>query len=414
MKLRSSVSALAVVAVCAALTLGAAAPASAAVAPGDGAVVFNADGSPIGSELTYGADATPQFVYTSTTGDDDSWGLIDGTPVNDYSATAGIPLGFGVNVQGSVYEQVAVGSNGAVCLVPADDAAATAIYECSSFSFSPLSSATQVAADDPERDSTVFMPLYGDQNPTYGVPVDLDADDVPDACTYGSFLFENDGDYYCSTVSWGSTSYEGKPAFAVTWYHNPEYAADDESRYNTYQLILVDNGAGDATVVFNYDETNLRGSSAGNLASETALAADCAIAEEAGDDADYSSVGYSSYSATTTEVSALDLFGPACLGGLTPTPTEQLMTGGLSQLSLNSLNSTVAGRYAFALVDGFPTLTLPAVIVDPVVVAPAAAAPAAQLAATGLDAESAIAFGSMLLAAGLALVVWRRTRTIAE
>src|SRR5690606_8914101 len=91
-----------------------------AVEPGAGAVLFNPDGSPIGSETVY-PSGYAQYVYTSTTQDDDAWGLdADGNPANDEGAgyAYGIPLGFEVLIDGILYDSAVVGGNGFLCLVP--------------------------------------------------------------------------------------------------------------------------------------------------------------------------------------------------------------------------------------------------------------------------------------------------------
>ncbi len=125
------------VATCALLAVGAL-PA-AATTPGDGAVIFNPDGTPIGSELTYGGSFTPQYVYTAETQDDDYWGLDTGSvPANDAgiftSVDTGVPLGFTIDVNGVVYDQALVSSNGGVCLVSSTDPGANESYnECDNF-----------------------------------------------------------------------------------------------------------------------------------------------------------------------------------------------------------------------------------------------------------------------------------------
>ncbi len=401
---------LAAVVATAALVLLSAGPAS-AVDPGDGAVIFNPDGTPIGSELTYDG-GTPQFVYTSETDDDDYWGLdSDGFPANeeDYFGTlsAGIPLGFTVTVSGISYDEAYVNSNGGVCLTSSSDPASQgSLNECDDFYYELVGSVFDLDYSGDTDNYAAFFPLNNDQYPSYGsTPVDgPDPDSTVDSCTFGAFLFEYEAVFYCSSVFWGTTTYEGKPAFAATWYHNPDYYADTDTDFNTFQVLLVNDGGGNVTVVYNYDEVNEEG---GNLdfdpTSTFANEAACAAAydEGNGDTAEYLSIGMGGVNFTTSEASYLNLFGPACDDGINPQTADALGTDGSYELASHSLNSTVPGRYVFRVVDGLGTLTMPA----------APPAPAPRLAETG-SATSGIwmAAAGTLLLGGIVVVAASRRR----
>ena len=159
-----------------------------AVEPGTGAVLFNPDGSPIGSETVYPSGLS-QFVYTSETEDDDAWGLgSDGNPGNedDTGFTAGIPLGFEVLIDGILYDSAVVGSNGGLCLIPTtgiNDAVDTVCDDYSEGASAILSDGYLSGTDGAV--AAVFA-LFNDQYPPNAeTPVDTDDPDLePDAARY--------------------------------------------------------------------------------------------------------------------------------------------------------------------------------------------------------------------------------------
>ncbi|WP_168627609.1 MULTISPECIES: hypothetical protein [unclassified Cryobacterium] len=373
------------------LVLGAAVPASAA--DGDGAVLFNPDGTPIGSEYTPTAD--PLYVYTSVTGDDDYWGLDSaGNPANidgDFGVmSSGIPLGFVVNVAGVNYDEVFVGSNGSLCLYSSTDATVGAW--CDDYDVMPI------LFTDPDWVGTgtsyaAFAVLNNDQDPRDSdEPIDTDADSINDACEFGAFYFADQGGEYCSSISWGHTTYDGRAAFAATWYHNPTYSWDDDTEFNTYQIILVDDGAGNVTVVYNYDAVTSDGFT---LDWWIGYANACEDAYAAGDTAEYLGIGMGGINGTDGSTTMFDPFGAECMGGDDSTPRDNLVDGGAQSLITNSLNSTVPGRYIFRVLDGLATTTMPAAT-------PPTAPAAPQLAATGTSPLPLVVLGALALGLGLA------------
>lgn len=391
----------------AAVLIGTVAAPALAVDPGDGAVIFNLDGTPIGSELLYDS-GTPQFVYTSETDDDDYWGLdASGFPANEDvsfdTLNGGIPLGFTVIVSGISYDEAFVNSNGGLCLTSSSDPASQgAVPECTGFYDELIGSVFSLDYSGQTDHYAGFLPLNVDQDPTAAsTPQDgPDADLTPDSCTFGAFLFEFEADFYCSSIFWGATTYEGKAAFAATWYHDPEYDEVDPAVYNTYQVLLVNEGSGNVTVVYNYDEVNDSGENLDfNPASTVANEAACAAAydDANGDAADYLAIGMGGVNFTTSTSTHLSLFGPACDGGYNPQTAEALSTGGSYELASHSLNSTVPGRYIFRVVDGLPTLGLAAVTPEP------------GLANTGTSTSevSLVGFGLLMLG-GLVFATSRR------
>ena len=367
--MRSSRPALAVLAVAALISSGVlvAAGSASAVEPGAGAVIFNPDGTPIGSQLVYGASNTPQFVYTDPTSDDDAWGLDAGSePANAGAATSGIPLGFSVTVDGVSYDQAVVSSNGSVCLLSSTDPTSQASLDECAYTYGTLIGDIGDAEYTDGTDNYAIFSAFGSDlyPPSASTPVDgADADALPDSCTFGAFLYEHLGTFYCSVVSWGLTTYEGKQAFAATWFHDPDISAADETDFNSLQLLLVNDGAGNATVVYNYDEINHIGRALGDDGPGWADGiGDACLAEfNAGNVDAYFPIGASSFTGATFNNTFVDLFGAACAQGENPQTAAALSDGGARPLAANSLNSAVAGRYVFRVVGGaFTTAALPA------------------------------------------------------
>ncbi len=419
---RRFLTAACIAAASAALLASSALPASAAE-PGEGAVLFNADGSPIGSELTYGPDATPQFVYTSLTSDDDFWGLdASGVPANDLGdfepIATGIPLDFDVTIGGTVYDTFLVNSNGALCLFNSELGVTEPddwcwIYDALPGEYSAPEFTEEAGA------YAIFDSFATDQNPVDIEPVDTDADGIEDGCTFGAAFFEFEGSAYCSSVFWGTTTYEGRPALAATWYHNPDYNVEQEEEtfFVTHQILLVDAGDGNTVVVYNYDDVQFDGEDAsfGKLlidveyAYSDACAAAFGTEDAPGDRNPYVSIGAGAVDSAQTST-FIDLFGPECAEGQFPTPGQELLDDGESALIANSLNSDVAGRYVFGVVDGEFTLT-PPVLGGGTVTPPPAPTPEAEepeLAATGAEATFGFGAAAAALLAGLALLAARR------
>lgn len=377
---------------------------AASAADGDGAVIFNPDLTPIGSELTYGPDSDPQYSFTTDTTDDDYWGLDgDGVPAH-YNGAAdlelGIPLGFEIELGGLTYDQVVVNSNGMLCLTsstePSTNLVSSPDFQCE-FYESPAAVLSDPAYHAAGQSFAGFLVYTSDQNPSEDHPIDSpdDADDVNDSCLRGGYYFA-DADV-CSSVFWGSTTYEGKQAFVATWYHDPSYDYDDRS--NTYQALLVNEGNGDITVVYNYDQIQGEGY---NLDSEWEDYAEsdelpisevCLAAYEGGDENDYTSIGVASFATGTTDgTHSVDLFAPECMNGLNPTIELDLVDGGSQALISNSMNSTVDGRYIFWITDGEPVL-------EPAIV-PAEPVDEDVLPATGSDAALGALLATLFLGLG--------------
>ncbi len=130
-----------------------------------------------------------------------------------------------------------------------------------------------------------------------------------------------------STVSFGDTSFAGRPAFCVNWI-NVGYFPTADDRLNSFQLIIVDRGdvgVGDVDIYFNYDqiqwETGNASGGTGGLGGSSAR------------------VGYSNGVDTS-----LELPGSAVNGAFLDTSA-----GGLTHNSRDSLEN---GRYIFRVRGG--------------------------------------------------------------
>lgn len=380
-----------------ALVLGAPAAAANAVDPGEGAVIYNDDLTPIGAELSYGG--VPQYEFTTATTDDDYWGLdAQGEPAHDSGGVdivAGIPLGFTVQLGGVAYDGVVVNSNGGVCLTSSTDSTASVTshdFQCWFYSIPPA----HIVSDDTylAGSSMAIFQLGVDHLLDDDFPVDTDSDGTDDACEYGSFFVESQN--ACTSVFWGTTTYEGRPAFAATWYFAPDYEEPGDT--DVAQILLVDDGAGDLSVVVNVDRFFNHGYDLSYWQLDPAFAA-CALAYDDGngDTSTYIGLG-GAFRSANGATGVIDLFGPECAGGLDPTSAASLVDGASDALNEHSLNSTQPGRYVFYVRDGGLTVTA-AAPVEP-------AAP--TLPATGVDTAGAGLAALALLALGAAAVAARR------
>lgn len=127
---------------------------------------------------------------------------------NDDGSTSEVPLGFSANFEGATYTGVYVNNNGNVTFG------------------SPLS---------------VFTP---EPIGSFGVPI------------IAPFWADVDTRTGGNTVTYGTTTYAGQPAFCVEW-DDVGYYDEHFDKLNQFELILVsrpDRGAGEFDVVFNYDK----------------------------------------------------------------------------------------------------------------------------------------------------------------
>jgi hypothetical protein len=137
-----------------------------------------------------------------------------------------------------------------------------------------------------------------------------------------------------SRVTWGTTTFAGRPAFCVLWADvgvNYYYAFSHTDKLNGFQLLLVDRsdiGPGDFDIVMNYDqvqwETGDASGGSDGLGGSSAR------------------VGYSN----GDPASSFELPGSAVNGALLDSSPSGLVHG--------SRNSAQLGRYIFAVRNGLP------------------------------------------------------------
>lgn len=130
-------------------------------------------------------------------------------------------------------------------------------------------------------------------------------------------------------VTYGTGTFEGRPAFGVNWINVDYYNSDpSHTNRNSFQLILVDRsdvGSGSFDIVFNYDQIQWEsgeasGSDADGLGGNAARA------------------GYSN--GTGDPGTAFELTGSAVNGAF--------LDGGPNALISDRLNSNIDGRYIFS------------------------------------------------------------------
>ncbi|NBB92292.1 MAG: VPLPA-CTERM sorting domain-containing protein [Gammaproteobacteria bacterium] len=220
-------------------------------------------------------------------------------PANDDGSTSAVPIGFTVNFFGVSRSELYVNNNGNVTF----DA--------------PLSTFTPF--DLTSTGQEIIAPFFAD----------VDTSAAGDPVTYGTGTFD------------------GRPAFGVNWVNVDYYnSSPSHTNRNSFQLILVDRSdiaAGDFDIVFNYGQIQWEageasGSDANGLGGNSAR------------------VGYSN--GTGDPGTAFELTGSAVNGAF--------LDGGPNALVSNSINSSVTGRYIFESRGGgiggpqAPALSVPA------------------------------------------------------
>ena len=236
------------------------------------------------------------------------------------------------------------------------------------------------------------MPATGD----VGIPYSDTADDS------NSDGLADDGFGDVKSVYAGATTFNGQPAFAITWYRVPTNdRVNSGLKSNTYQLVFVQDPTAtgattgyDFTVQFNfgtltddndgYDPTDPTGSSSCDSSNPVT----CRW-----------SVGWAQWDAVNNVAIPFELFANA--------PVSDIVDPGSTPLVGNSLNSSVLGRYTFAMANGVTVgFSIPVLGAGPAPVTPAAP----SLAATGVD-ETIAGLGAvtLLLAGGILMLLRRRS-----
>lgn len=206
---------------------------------------------------------------------------------------------------------------------------------------------------------------------------------------------EDDGFGETTSIYAGATTFDGKPAFAITWYRVPTNDTENAPWLsNTYQIVLVQEPTTDTTdgydftIQFNFgtltDDNDGYEAGDGNESCDSDEPETCRW-----------SVGLARYDADTDTAEEFEFFADY--------PITEIVDGGATPLVSNSLNSDVLGRYILGMfageVSGYAVPTL---------VAPGAAAPQA-LPNTGVEPALLLApVAALALLAGAVLLVLRR------
>ena len=201
---------------------------------------------------------------------------------NDDSYTSSVPMPFEVNFFGRKYSSLWVNNNGNVTF----DA--------------PLSTYTPFGLQAASR--AIIAPFFADVD-TRGSGSDI--------VRYG----------------WGETTYFGRRALCVNWVNVGYYNARYDKR-NSFQLLLVDRGAGDFDIVFNYGsiqwETGDASGGSGGLGGSSAR------------------VGYANGDGSA--INSYELPGSGVNGALLDVSTRGLIH--------DSIGSVQDGRYIFSIRNG--------------------------------------------------------------
>lgn len=279
-------------------------------------IFLNPDGTPIGCDYeaqpaelrptnwdtifsdTYGATSNRDIRYSTRLGwscDDCSIGASGQT-----TRAPGIPIGFDINFFGTTYSDVFINSNGSI-----------SFGSGSSNYGDPLNEILDGAAG--------LVP-FG---------VDLDNRDVTDIRQrWGT------GERHADFYYWGRSTYEGKDAFVATWMNSQIYSAGTKKDFNTFQVIIVNTGNGNADYIINYGSMQDANNEAGyGCASGTCLAA-----------------GFGSNQGGTTLYASLQDGTGFLYNG---SETRNAIDGGSKALSQATLNSEVPGQFIFNMVDGY-------------------------------------------------------------
>ena len=288
-------------------------------------ILLNLDGTPIGCDYesqpadlrpadwdttfgnAFGANVSRNIQYSTRLGwacDDCAIGAGGVT-----TSGSGIPIGFDINFFGTTYSDIFINSNGSV-----------SVGSGSSNYGVPLNEILDGAAG--------LVP-YG---------VDLDNRDVTDAAqSWGT------GQRHAEFFYWGRSTYEGKEAFVVTWMNSQIYRWGAKKDFSTFQVIIVNNGSGNADYIINYGSVQDANDEAGyDCPSGTCLAA-----------------GFgSNQNGSVLYASLQDETGYLYNGS----KTMDAIDGGANALAQASLNSEIPGQFIFNMVDGFvpEVATIPA------------------------------------------------------
>jgi CRISPR/Cas system-associated endoribonuclease Cas2 len=263
----------------------------------------------VSSAMRYGASAPLGSIITNLSGEDDD--------------TDSFQAAFPVNFFGTVYGGLCVTTNGGIFLTEDTDGsggAADGDWTNESCSDNFDMDLENLALD---AESPLIAAMGNDQ--------DLGA------CDDNS----NDGFGVQCEMYYGTTTVDGRDAYAVTWYRVPQFDDyNDSALSNTFQIVIIKAAGWNGTTNWDFDiEFNF-----GQVKDvEDADGYDVDDPSEECNDAETNcrwAIGWVDYSAGPPETTDVYELFPN-------TPSAQLADGGVASLTANSLNSAVAGRYFF-------------------------------------------------------------------
>ena len=214
-------------------------------------------------------------------------------PGNDDSSTGPVALGFQANFFGTTYGSVYINNNGNV----------TFGAPIGTYTPGPVSQAG----------APIIAPFWADVETFLGSP-----------------------------VTYGSTTFDGRPAFCVSWDGVDYYGGTTTDNLNKFQLLLVDRsniGAGSFDIVFNYEQIKW----------ETGTASG---GDPNGLGGFSAHVGYSDGAENTTEFDG------------SGTPGTFLDSNNTTGLIYNHTDGAPAGQYVYPVRNGIPVGNAPAFTSD--------------------------------------------------
>lgn len=266
----------------------------------------------VSSAMRYAASAPLGSIITGLSQEDDE--------------TESFQAPFAVNFFGTVYGGLCVTTNGGIFLTEDSDNDGDWTDEGCSVAYDMNLENLALEAETP-----LIAAMGNDQDPS--------------ACDDNS----SDGFGVQCEIYYGTTTVDGRAAYAITWYRVPQYEDDNDSALsNTFQIVIIKTADWNGTTNLDFDiEFNY-----GQVKDvEDADGYDVDDPGEECSDAETNcrwAIGWVNFTAGTPPTTdAYELFPN--------TPAAQLADGGATSLTANSLNSSVAGRYTFGQRNGVTT-----------------------------------------------------------
>jgi hypothetical protein len=266
----------------------------------------------VSSAMRYAASAPLGSIITGLSQEDDD--------------TESFQAPWAVNFFGTVYGGLCVTTNGGVFLTQDSDSDTVWTDESCSDNYDQDLENLALSAQSP-----MIAAMGNDQD--------------PQRCSDNT----SDGFGVQCEIYYGTTTVDGRDAYAITWYRVPQFANQNNSALsNTFQIVIIKtadwNGTSnwDFDIEFNYgqvkDVENTDGYDVNDPTGQCSNAeTNCRWA-----------IGWVDFTAGTPPTTDVYELFPN-------TPAAQLADGGATSLTANSLNSSVAGRYTFGQRNGVTT-----------------------------------------------------------